>query len=896
MAVALTATAVVGGAVEAAPTAAPTAEQGPGTAHHDRGSWQVRALGAGRYDVSWTSPGRLPVTSDRPTIVGSRAMSISAPTIGADQRTVHAVVTADATPTSNDFDVLLSGDRLDAPGDDRRSSTGGPTGSGRQQRPHARELSADPGAPGDLETVSSDYQLAPVKVSGMREPIEMIGHVVEPAADAATGPRPLVLFLHGRHDYCYNPTGEDGEYGWPCQAPFQEIPSHLGYDYIQQVLASQGFTTVSVRVNGINAQDFRLEDGGAGARATIVQAHLDHWTTIADEHQVDLSQVVLVGHSRGGEGVNRASIRIPLDAPYRIVGQVLIAPTDFAAQTAPYVPTVTLLPYCDGDVSDLQGQKFTDAARDIAADDTSLKSSVMVMGANHNFFNTEWTPGVAVAPSFDDWYGGKKEPCGKRTPERLSAAEQRSVGQAYVTGAVRLFTGEQEFLPMFDGSQVTVPSIGDAQVLSHAIGGGRDERRPGVDTSLSLADGAQTQFCNGVVDFQTRYGACGRNMSDFITPHWPGSYEKIPTRRAFEMLWEHSGESGGMLFATPLDLSTGRLELRTIVDPRIGDVQLGVRVTDLDGASAELTPMGAGNLTALLRGAVTKVWAQTLVVEPAGASGVDLTRISRVDLIGKSDRGRVWVADLAAAPATLAPVPDRRAPVVNLSAIRIDEGDRKGSFTARVPFRVTGDLSRPGRLVVVTAGQARGSVQRFTIDLAPGQSSGSVPIEYTADDRDDLTPYITTVSAWATRDLMTDSYLGALTVDDDDPTPPITITAVDKTITEGESAEWKLRIDRWVDYELYVSGRVVRGPRPVLRGADVPLAWLQTHAWPIDPAAPLQRLNAFVFEELRPGGKSVVVSLPTLKDGVAERRESVTVLFNIDGQKFRRTVYVAPSG
>ena len=104
---------------------------------------------------------------------------------------------------------------------------------------------------------------------------------------------------------------------------------------------------------------------------------------------------MLVGHSRGGEGVNRASIQIPLDAPYRVVGQVLLAPTDFGTQTAPYVPTVTVLPYCDGDVFDLQGQRFTDSARDLADDDTSLKSSVMVLGANHNFFNTEWTPGIA---------------------------------------------------------------------------------------------------------------------------------------------------------------------------------------------------------------------------------------------------------------------------------------------------------------------------------------------------------------------------------------------------------------------------------------------------------------------------------------------------------------------
>ena len=43
----------------------------------------------------------------------------------------------------------------------------------------------------------------------MAEPIEMVGHVVEPAPGENTGPRPLVLFLHGRHSVCYNPTDPD---------------------------------------------------------------------------------------------------------------------------------------------------------------------------------------------------------------------------------------------------------------------------------------------------------------------------------------------------------------------------------------------------------------------------------------------------------------------------------------------------------------------------------------------------------------------------------------------------------------------------------------------------------------------------------------------------------------
>ena len=574
----------------------------------------------GRYAVSWTSPTRLPITSDRPTIAGPAGLVFGAPTVAADGRTVSATVTSATQPDPAELDVLLSGDRLDVTGQDRRRA-----GSGQHSEPldlpGTQTLADDPGTPGPYDVVTSNYELDPVPLPGMDEPIEMIGHVVEPAADEPTGPRPLVLFLHGRHGVCYKPGHPNaGTNTWPCVAPFKEIPSQLGYDYIQQVLASQGYATVSVRVNGINAQDYQLDDGGADARAAIVEAHLDHWVDLAASHQVDLSRVVLVGHSRGGEGVDRASIQIPLSAPYRIVGQVLIAPTDFGSQTAPYVPTVTLLPFCDGDVSDLQGQKFTDTARDLATDDTSLKSSVLVMGADHNFFNTEWTPGIAEAPAFDDWYGDGDSTCGSGDPERLSPEEQQAVGTAYVAGAVHLFAdGDQDLLPLFDGSRARVASQGDAQTLSHAIGGGRDLRLPGLTTGLSLADGARTRFCDGDTD-QQRVSSCAYGVDyAMVHPHWPDTYERVPTRPFFQMSWTAAGQSGGLVLDDPLDLTGRDLELRTIVDPASTGVDLRVRITDTTGATAVLTPDGGGTLPTLGDTPETqKLWAQTLTVDPSG--------------------------------------------------------------------------------------------------------------------------------------------------------------------------------------------------------------------------------------------------------------------------------------
>ena len=386
---------------------------------------------------------------------------------------------------------------------------------------------------------------------------------------------------------------------------------------------------------------------------------------------------MLVGHSRGGEGVARAALQIPLSAPYRIVGEVLLAPTDFSYQTSPYVPSVTVLPYCDGDVSDLEGQRFTDVARDVLPDDTALRSSVLVFGANHNFFNTEWTPGLSAAPSSDDWGGGEDGTCGSVANGRLTPQGQQDVGAAYIAGAVHLFTGDQRYLPMFDGSPVHVPSVGDAEVLSSAIGGGRDLRRPRLDTGLSLASaGASSRFCAGRFGAPDSRSDCDPDGVGAVAPHWYAASEGAPTRTFAEMSWTAAGQSAGLVLDRPLDLSGAgeRLELRTIVDPTAGPAGLGVRLTDGAGHAEVFTPEGGSSLP-VLPADQPRLWAQAVVVDPSGRAGLDLADIVQVDLVGRSARGHVWIADLAAASPTLAPVPVRRAATVSIGDVRTLEGD-----------------------------------------------------------------------------------------------------------------------------------------------------------------------------------------------------------------------------
>jgi hypothetical protein len=870
----------------------------------DRGEWRIAELSAGEWRIAWRAPSRLPTTGDRPRILPSGGTSTgmqirSGPSLDQDGRTVTIIVGSTVRPDPSRLDVVLSGRVLDSAGlppvGRQRPSTKRPPTIPRVA-PQRTRLPADPGRPGPHAVVSSDYDLPRVKLAGMPEPIEMVGHVVEPTADANTGPRPLVLFLHGRHSYCYQPGTDNLDFEWPCAAPFTEIPSHLGYDYIQRLLASQGFATVSVRVNGINAQDFALDDGGAGARASIVRRHLDYWSTIAAEHQVDLRRTVLVGHSRGGEGVDRATIQIPLSAQYRVVGQVLIAPTDFGTQTAPYVPTVTMLPYCDGDVTDLQGQRFTDTGRDLTTDDTSLKSSVLVMGANHNFFNTEWTPGVAAAPAEDDWFGKADAPCGKATPDRLTAAGQRKVGAAYVAGAARLFSRRAEkFLPMYDGSPVSVASAGSADLRTHAIGGGRVHRKPALGTTLTSTNG-DTQFCRGVTDDRDTATACGRGIETFeSTPHWPFVDEGVPSRPFFEFAWSAVGQAGGMSFAEPLDLSGGRLEMRTIVDP-VKDVRLRVRLTDVAGNSTVLTPENDGNLPALLRGeGLSKRWAQTLLVTTPPVDDVDLTRIGAIELIGQSTSGRVWVADVAAAPAALATVPARRAPQLSMGDVRQVEGDGPGTVSAEVPFTITGTVDRPAQFRVVIVDQETGERRAATVDVSPGQTRGNVDVAYEADQLDDEFDDSLLVGAVAMRELMTDDYLGSLTVIDDDPTPKILVRRVKKKVREGQRARWRVTLARPVDYYLFVEGDVVRGRRPMLRGGDVPVKWLRDRGARTGSRVPLYKLRVEFFDEVPRGRRSTVLSIPIRRDGVREKREFVTLRLEVNGKSYRKTIAVAPS-
>jgi len=763
----------VGGVDVRLPADATGAGAGGGDA---RGRWIARTdAGAAGTELVWRAPAPLPVTGARPELRvpapgGPRVVAV--PRLRADGRTLTVGLGELGGVDTAELQVWLGGDRLDRAGRVAPAygtgATGGGGGGGITTVP-VEELAVDPGAPGG-RTVQApfDYDVAPLPWREFTRPMEVIGHAVLPrGVDDA----PLVLFLHGRHQPCYR--DGSGEGAFPCGRR-QPVPSQLGYDYLQRRLATQGYASVSVAANAINAQDFRSLDGGAAARSALVRHHLrliGDWAADPGRPRwfgrVDVERTVLVGHSRGGEGVARAVLDTRRSAAYDVVGQVLVAPTDFARTSTPFVPTVTLLPYCDGDVSDLQGQAYTDVGRDLGTGDRAFRASVLLRGANHNFFNAEWTPGIAQAPAFDDWWDDEHPLCGRQRETRLSAGEQRTAGRSWVAAAVRLFAdGDRRMLAALDAAgAVTVPSLPDGAVWTHAVGGARRLVRPGLEAPAT----GQAQLCRAamasrgsadVPDCLARFEHRGL--------HWLGGPPAgLPRPRQVRLGWTAAGAHGGVRPGRPLDVSAARatLDLRVVVDPRRGAADIAVRLVDADG-TAWTAP--AVRLPTLGRDFLRTWWAQTVRVDlDAAPAALDRSAVRTVELIARSDAGQVWLLDVAVRRPDIVPVAARYVPQLSLPARTVvDEGDRPRTFD--VPWTLDARAQVAGAFSVIVSHRRTRVV---VVDVPAGARRGVLEVPYPSDRSADRKRGFVELLAVPLRDVVPRRTQGTLVVRDDDPGP-----------------------------------------------------------------------------------------------------------------------------
>jgi len=369
----------------------------------------------------------------------------------------------------------------------------------------------DPTGTGPLAVTSAEYKFTGLLVPGIAYPVDVWAVTWYPT-DISGGPFPLVLFLHGNHGICRSGGFDDCSVDPPICGPGSvPTPNHRGYDYIAEQLASWGYVVASINANAINCRD-----GGIPERGRLVQEHLRRWIAWNQpggaapfgtlfSGRVDLERVGLMGHSRGGEGVRAAyQYNLAGGSPVAIRAVFEIGPVDFGVFginpifDANDVSFSVLLPYCDSDVSDLDGMRVYDRSQRYLEVEPKPKAQQMIWGANHNFFNSEW----------DDEAGTCIDQI------RLTREQEEQVGRTYVMGFMRTHLGEENFVDLFTRDLPPPPTI--VGRVDNAYTEGRSDLLFVTDFSSSAA-GAFTatnclaQRCDG--------GSCGLGFGHDLSQH-----------------------------------------------------------------------------------------------------------------------------------------------------------------------------------------------------------------------------------------------------------------------------------------------------------------------------------------------------------------------------------------
>lgn len=762
----------------------------------DGDGWTVTPAPGG-YEVTVELDEALPVVSDAPTIeVDGESIGIA--TESADGRSLSVFTTDPAVTRADDVEAGWAS----------RSSAATPSARSNQVLPAAIDnetLDADPSAPGAYDWTESIYKFGDQSVDlaaigGIRGELE--GKLYLPDAP---GERPVVLLLHGRHGYCYGP-GSANPLRWPCSATQLSIPSYLGYDGTARALASHGYAVVSISANAINANDNQLAaDQGAQARGQLVldtldmladadagkpvtyhddatgadvtlDAALDAGTVALAQRadgfvtppeplddlaasdlvgRFDLDRVGLMGHSRGGEGVTYAATLNTLrDQPFGLRSVLPLAPVDFARMTVPGMAMNVILPYCDGDVSNQQGQHMLDDSRYAFGDD-SLRTGTWVMGANHNFYNTVWTPGVYLNSVSDDWSNStarRTEPiCGTdpsvaATSIRMTAAEQYQQGSVYMTAWFRLTVGgETRFLPMFDGTGTVPEVLGGEDVRTQATA--PSSARTTVasfesTSSLIRTSGAATAtVCANLAGrtvAQSLPACASTAMASSTVPHWtPASNGgNVPATPVTQLTW--TGTADDLRVATPTarrDVSGyDRLSVKVAAAESVAtEADLTLSVLDGDGTTWS-SPVSALNAQALRRmpssatttstSTLKKLVLQQVVVPTAdlAAAGVDLTDVREVRFTGTANAGAAYLSDLAFESSAVGTPAVGAEPVLGVYAPYVEEGNGPGTYDIAVTLdkpaarRVVGYASLLGS----TSSRAGAAMERVAFE--PGET------------------------------------------------------------------------------------------------------------------------------------------------------------------------------
>lgn len=257
------------------------------------------------------------------------------------------------------------------------------------------------------------------------------------------GSFPLVLIVHGNH--------------------LMNDFSDPGYDYLGRLLASRGFIIASVDENFLNGS--WIDDYGQGevfTRAWLLLKHLENWRKWNEIEgnpffrKVDMNNIALIGHSRGGAAVATASVinklnkyhldaRQKFDFNFSIKGIVQIAPND------PYTPQndIPLKPEnvnylllqggYDQDMYWFLGNRVYNRVH-YSDGNYHFKAALYIYRANHGQFNTVWGRQDSDIPN--SWFLNYKP--------IMDGKDQRQIAKIYISAFLESsLKGKKEFIPMF---------------------------------------------------------------------------------------------------------------------------------------------------------------------------------------------------------------------------------------------------------------------------------------------------------------------------------------------------------------------------------------------------------------------------------------------------------------
>ncbi|MBC6316262.1 hypothetical protein [Listeria grandensis] len=222
------------------------------------------------------------------------------------------------------------------------------------------------------------------------------------------GPYPLVVIIHGRHAIRnYEKITEAENY-------------YKGFTYLAESLAREKYAVISIDVNAEQFEVYKELVAAGGIDygnsknferlITIYKAHMSALSKAVNgeasnfkldlKNKINLNDVTLIGHSRGGQGIDFLAANLKKEGNNSIKGMISLAPSKNLAN-APYtdVPHGFIIPEYDFDVANLEGQVSFDELK-AKKGRKSWANDVFLRGANHYYFSRKldlsFTPNVPI--------------------------------------------------------------------------------------------------------------------------------------------------------------------------------------------------------------------------------------------------------------------------------------------------------------------------------------------------------------------------------------------------------------------------------------------------------------------------------------------------------------------